>query len=202
LFDLVLRRLTNQDQYTFPDAGLYALRSSVLGAMMVARRRTLFTRNLSMALAPFTIPPNPSTKTSVQVWMRIVGTLLLGWLTGCAQISTEAVSGTHIRFYSINSVGQLSELSLVPGREEPGCHDMPLDLEVHRVAQIGFAACKVFAKNECPNDAALVMQWSGKQSRSDPNKNQPTTHITPGSLWFFKAGREMEVASWRCDLEG
>jgi hypothetical protein len=79
---------------------------------------------------------------------------------------------------------------------------MPLDLKVHRVAQVGFAVCRVFAKNECPDDTALVMRWSGKQSRSDPNKNQPTIRITPGSLWLFEAGREIEVASWRCDLEG
>ncbi len=154
-----------------------------------------------MALAPFPTPPDLSTKSPVRVWRRIAGALLLGWLTGCAQTPTEAPSDTHIRFYSINSGGQLSELSLVPGREEPGCQDMPLDLKVHRVAQVGFAACSVFAKNECPDDAALVMRWSGKQSRSDPNKNQPTIRITPGSLWLFEAGREIEVASWRCDFE-
>ena len=155
-----------------------------------------------MALISFPPPLARSTKPSVKIWRRVAAALLLGWLTGCAQTPTETAPGTHIRFYSINSDGQFSELSLVPGREEPGCQDMPLDLKVHRVAQVGFAVCRVFAKNECPDDTALVMRWSGKQSRSDPNKNQPTIRITPGSLWLFEAGREIEVASWRCDLEG
>ena len=155
-----------------------------------------------MHLTSFPPPLDQNTTTPAQIWRRVAGALLLGWLTGCAQTPTETTSGAHIRFYSINSVSQLSELSLVPGREEPGCQDMPLDLKVHRVAQVGFAVCKIFAKNECPDDAALVMRWSGKQSRSDPNKNQPTIRITPGSLWLFEAGREVEVASWHCDLEG
>ncbi len=151
-----------------------------------------------MRLALFPTPPDPTAKRPVRIWSRVAGALFLGWLTGCAQTPTEMATDAHIRFYNINSVGQLSELSLVPGREEPGCHDMPLDLKVHRVALIGFSECLVFGENDCPDDATLVMRWSGKHSRSDPNKNQPTTRITPGSLWLFEAGREVEVASWRC----
>ncbi|MFL2551562.1 MAG: hypothetical protein ACJ0SM_08465, partial [Arenicellales bacterium] len=81
-----------------------------------------------MALISFPPPLARSTKPSVKIWRRVAAALLLGWLTGCAQTPTETAPGTHIRFYSINSDGQFSELSLVPGREEPGCQDMPLDL--------------------------------------------------------------------------
>ncbi len=159
------------------------------------------TRNLPMRLAPFPTTPDQTAKRLMRFWNRIVAALLLGWLSGCAQTPAQTVPGAHIRFYGINSMGQLSELSLVPGREEPGCHNMPLDLKVHRVAQIGFSECMVFAENDCPDEATLVMRWSGKHSRSDPNKNQPTTLITPGSLWLFEAGREVEVASWRCQVD-
>ncbi len=137
----------------------------------------------------------------IRLWRQVGAVLILGWLSGCAQTPTETVAGAHIRFYSINSMDQLSELSLVPNRDEPGCHAMPLDLEVHRVAQVGFAACQVYSEEGCPDEAALMMRWSGKRSRSDPNKNEATIRITSGSLWLFEGKREVEVGSWRCEFE-
>ena len=62
-----------------------------------------------MPLTSFPPPLDQNTKTPVQIWRRIAGALLLGWLTGCAQTPTETTSGAHIRFYSINSISQLSE---------------------------------------------------------------------------------------------
>lgn len=87
----------------------------------------------------------------------------------------------------------------MPGLEDPGCHDMPLNLEVHRVAQVGFARCQIFSAEACAEGTALTMRWSGKRSRTDPNKNQPTTDVTEGALWLFATGREVAVGSWRCD---
>ncbi|MGA0343584.1 MAG: hypothetical protein ACO3RT_03340 [Arenicellales bacterium] len=122
-------------------------------------------------------------------------------LSGCASQPTEESISAHIRFYSINDFDQLAELSLVPGREEPGCHDMPLDLNVHRVAQIGFSRCQLFTDDTCSANAAIQMRWTGKRSRTDENKNQPTVTITEGALWQIHGQRETEVGSWRCDVE-
>lgn len=129
---------------------------------------------------------------------RIVVLALLGSLSGgCAQAPVQAPS-THIRFYTTNSYNQLSELSLIPNRDEPGCHNLLLALDIHRVAQVGFKACAVYAQDDCSIDSVLTMRWSGKRSRTDANKNQPTTEMTPGALWLFALGREAAVASWHC----
>jgi len=169
--------------------------------MIVLCTADLLNRNSPMKPTDFWDKRAPADTTSAKVWLQIAGVLILGWLSGCAQTPTEPVASAHIRFYSTNSTDQLSELSLVPNRDEPGCHAMPLDLEVHRVAQVGFAACQVYAEEGCPDEAALMMRWSGKRSRSDPNKNEPTIRITPGSLWLFEGKREIEVGSWRCEFE-
>ena len=129
---------------------------------------------------------------------RIAVLALLGSLSGgCAQAPVQAPS-THIRFYTTNSYNQLSELSLIPNRYEPGCHNLPLALDIHRVAQVGFKTCAVYAQDDCSIDSVRTMRWSGKRSRTDTNKNQPTTEMTPGALWLFAGGREAAVASWRC----
>ena len=169
--------------------------------MIVLYTADLLNRNSPMKPTAFWDKRAPADTTSAKVWLQIAGVLMLGWLSGCAQTPTEPVASAHIRFYSTNSTDQLSELSLVPNRDEPGCHAMPLDLEVHRVAQVGFAACQVYAEECCPDEAALMMRWSGKRSRSDPNKNEPTIRITPGSLWLFEGKREIEVGSWRGEFE-
>jgi len=129
---------------------------------------------------------------------RIAALALLGSLSaGCAQTQVQAPS-THIRFYTTNSYNQLSELSLIPNRDEPGCHNLPLALDIHRVAQVGFKDCAVYAQDDCAIDSVLTMRWSGKRSRTDASKNQPTTEMTPGALWLFTRGREAAVASWHC----
>ena len=83
-----------------------------------------------MKPADFSDKRAPANTTSANAWRQIATVLILGWLSGCAQTPTETVADSHIRFYSINSSDQLTELSLVPNRDEPGCHAMPLDFEV------------------------------------------------------------------------
>lgn len=127
--------------------------------------------------------------------------LLLVVVSGCASHAPAPNQNAHVRFYSINNFDQLTELSLIPGLEDPGCHDMPLNLSVHRVAQVGFARCQIFSAESCAEGTALTMRWSGKRSRTDPNKNQPTTEVTEGALWLFDGLREVAVGSWRCDAK-
>ena len=132
--------------------------------------------------------------------LAVFSTLVI--LNGCASAPPEEGISAHIRFYSINDFNQLAELSLVPGRDEPGCHDMPLDLSVHRVAQIGFAQCQIFTDDVCSENAAIQMRWTGKRSRTDENKNKPSATISEGSLWQVDGQRETAVGSWRCDAKG
>ena len=130
----------------------------------------------------------------------IILLLALVFTGSCARNPPSPTTNAHIRFYSINDFDQLSDLSLVPNRDEAGCHNMPIDLEVHRIAQIGFDRCQVFNEADCAEGSALTVRWSGKKSRSDPNKNEPTQNLTQGSLWQFAGAREATISSWRCDL--
>ncbi len=129
---------------------------------------------------------------------HMITCVLVGVLVGgCAQKPVQARSA-HIRFYTINNNNQLTELSLIPNRDESGCHNFPLDLKIHRVAQVGFKHCALYQSDGCLDDAMLTMKWSGKRSLTDAHKNEPTTTITPGSLWLFDQHREITVASWYC----
>ena len=58
--------VTNQGQYTFPDADLYALRSILLGPMMVAQYRALFWLTTYPCLLH--LFPRPRTKTQRRLY--------------------------------------------------------------------------------------------------------------------------------------
>ncbi|MDP6530997.1 MAG: hypothetical protein QF375_03840 [Arenicellales bacterium] len=103
----------------------------------------------------------------------------------------------QIRFYRLDNQNQPVELSLIPNRAAPGCHNLPLALDLHRVAQVGFSVCSVYAASDCSENSILMLRWAGK-TRTDSNKRKPTTRVTPGALWLFDDARETTVRSWRC----
>ena len=105
-----------------------------------------------------------------------------------------------IRFYTINSQNQQRELYLLPNRGEAGCFNLPLSVDVSRVAQIGFVSCSVYSDSDCDPATAHLMHWSGK-ARKDPNKKKPTTFMTEGAMWRIEGTREAALRSWECVLK-
>ena len=105
-----------------------------------------------------------------------------------------------IRFYTINSQNQQRELYLLPNRGEAGCFNLPLSVDVYRVAQIGFVSCSVYSDSDCDPATAHLMHWSGK-ARKDPNKKKPTAFMTEGAMWRIEGPREAALRSWECVLK-
>ena len=103
----------------------------------------------------------------------------------------------EIRFYKINKKDQQSEIRLVKNRDEPGCHNLRRKRDVYRVAQVGFTYCSIYPEKDCPDDAALTMEWRGKVKKNSV-RAQPGARLMPGDLWFFNDTKPREVRSWVC----
>ncbi len=96
----------------------------------------------------------------------------------------------EIRFYTVNSKQQQSLISLVTGTGKPGCHNFLTKRRVHRISQVGFESCGVYAERNCNTDTAITARWK--------NKKKPTTVLTPGGRWFLEGERGTKIASWEC----
>ena len=89
---------------------------------------------------------------------------------------------------------------MLPNRNRAGCFNLPLSVDVYRVAQIGFVSCSVYSDSNCDPATAHMMYWSGK-ARKDPNKKKPTTLMTEGAMWRIEGTREAALRSWECVLK-
>ncbi|GIT54684.1 MAG: hypothetical protein Ct9H300mP16_18440 [Pseudomonadota bacterium] len=120
--------------------------------------------------------------------------------TACQSSDPQPDSpAASIRFYNVNSQNQQRELYLLPNRNRAGCFNLPVSVDVYRVAQIGFEYCSIYSGTDCDPASAHRMYWSGK-ARKDPNKKKPTTVMTEGAMWRIEGAREAALRSWECIL--
>jgi predicted small lipoprotein YifL len=128
----------------------------------------------------------------------LLGAVLI--LSSCGQKGPlyAPYTAPEIRFYSMNEQKQQRELVLVPGAGQAGCHNLPLTRAVHRVAQVGFAFCEIYAKKDCQPGSEHSLYWPA--TTQDPDKTEPTTRITPGAKWLFATVDTAKVGSWSCQL--
>jgi hypothetical protein len=116
------------------------------------------------------------------------------WLAGAALLAAAAVAHAEIRFYNMNRQGQQSQIMFVPRAGEPGCHNFPVARDVHRVAQVRFEYCSVYAERNCAAGSEYPGRWDGRR--------EPVTQFTPGSRWVLEREGHVKVRSWNCVAEG
>tara|TARA_Y100000588_G_C13549558_1_gene625574 strand:- start:4 stop:450 length:447 start_codon:yes stop_codon:yes gene_type:complete len=121
--------------------------------------------------------------------------------TACQSSSPQPDSpAASIRFYTVNNQNQQRELYLLPNRSRTGCFNLPVSVDIYRVAQIGFEYCSIYSATGCDLASTYRMYWSGK-ARKDPNKKNPTTVMTEGAMWQIEGAREAPLRSWECVLQ-
>jgi len=138
----------------------------------------------------------------VRLTSRLILVFAAVLLQAACQSSDPRPDGpvASIRFYTVNSQNQQRDLYLLPNRNRAGCFNLPLSVDVYRVAQIGFVSCSVYSDSNCDPATAHMMYWSGK-ARKDPNKKKPTTLMTEGAMWRIEGTREAALRSWECVLK-
>jgi len=96
----------------------------------------------------------------------------------------------EVRFYTINSKQQQRLVGFVMGTSKPGCHGFLAKRRIHRVAQVGFAYCRLFNERDCKPEDIVKVRWK--------NKEPPTDKLTPGARWFLEGEQGSKIASWEC----
>ncbi len=104
-----------------------------------------------------------------------------------------------VRVYKLNSKGQLIKKGWVKHSEEPGCHDLRRQHQVHRFAQVGFSWCTLYAGDKCEPGTELSALWKGSNYRKiDVDLSLPQTRLLPGSKWYLDPSQKSGVGSWAC----
>ncbi|GIT53997.1 MAG: hypothetical protein Ct9H300mP16_11570 [Pseudomonadota bacterium] len=97
--------------------------------------------------------------------------------TACQSSTPQPDSpAASIRFYTVNNQNQQRELYLLPNRSRTGCFNLPVSVDIYRVAQIGFEYCSIYSEN-------LGVIWqahTGCTGQAKPAKT-PTRKTRPPS---------------------
>ena len=95
------------------------------------------------------------------------------------------------RVYVVNNEMQADEVPVFH-EDRPGCHNLLLRFVVHRVAQIGYKYCTVYAEKDCKAGTEVPVSWK----KNEP----PVPRFTQGDRWFLVSpdphGHRM--GSWYC----
>jgi len=125
------------------------------------------------------------------MWHRRFGLGII-LLTGLLSALPARAIDPEIRLYWLTHDGHLRQHFLFGQSDEPGCHNLPIALSVHKIAVLGFDACQLFAAADCPADQPLTAYWK--------QKDKPATSVTRGTRWFLSREQEnIDVKSWSCE---
>lgn len=117
-------------------------------------------------------------------------TLIVALSSACA----TAVHSADFRIYTVNKQMQQSRAFKLSDGGESGCHNLLVKQRAHRVAQVGFERCTIYAERDCQTGSELTVRWK--------NEKKPTTEITQGARWFLEGKRGTKMASWHCQAKG
>ncbi|MBS1270617.1 MAG: hypothetical protein MAG794_01575 [Gammaproteobacteria bacterium] len=95
------------------------------------------------------------------------------------------------RIYRVNDIMHQDRI-LALNEDEPGCHNLLLRVTVHRVAQIGFEYCTVYAEKDCAAGSEIPVTWKHKKA--------PVAQFTQGARWFLVSDdpQGKKMGSWHC----
>lgn len=132
--------------------------------------------------------------------------LKIGLLSLCAVsvitmglVPISANAGPNIRMYKLNKKQQQRRIIFGDAVKEPGCHNLIVSRKVHRVAQVGFAWCSLYAEDDCAPDSVLPAMWTGEEyHKYEIDGSQPQAKFYPGSHWEIISSKT-PVQSWYCE---
>lgn len=108
--------------------------------------------------------------------------------------SAEAASKKTVRFYKVNRQLQADRLRFTnKAASKPGCHNFIKKTRVHRLVQLGYERCSLYAKKSCLAESII-------NGVTEKDKT-PVTDLTQGKSWFFdiEHKRGTRAKSWYCE---
>lgn len=140
----------------------------------------------------FLVDKSKNWRRSLGVFCLSLGSIII--LTG--QQNAWAIEPNQtIRFYKINNKEQADKIRFTASKaRRPGCHNFIKTVRVHRVVQIGYAACSVYASKNCKTES-LVPAIRTKEP------HQKKTELGQGYSWFpvDENKRGARLKSWQCE---
>lgn len=113
---------------------------------------------------------------------------------GINDAQAQSSSTKAVRFYKVNRDLQADRLRFTnSAASKPGCHNFIKKARVHRLVQIGYQRCSVYAEKSC-----LAESIVGAVTEKD---EMPVTDLTEGVSWFFDQdnARGERLKSWYCE---
>jgi len=108
--------------------------------------------------------------------------------------NAEAASKQTVRFYKVNRQLQADRLRFTnKAAKKPGCHNFIKKTRVHRLVQLGYESCSLYAKKSCLAESII--------SAVTEKDKTPVTTLTEGKSWFFdiEHRRGTRAKSWYCE---
>lgn len=109
---------------------------------------------------------------------------------------TQAIETNQtIRFYKINNKDQADKIRFTAKKaRKSGCHNFIKKVRVHRIVQIGYQTCTLYAKKSCDTQSVINAVRS-----KEPNQKE--TELTQGYSWFpvDEHKRGARLKSWSCE---
>jgi len=134
-----------------------------------------------------------------RVYLRL--SVLIGFVCLIASMPTlnivdnaQAEKKQTVRFYKVNRQLQADRLRFTNrAAKKAGCHNFIKKTRVHRIVQLGYERCSLYAKKSCLAESVL--------SAVTEKDKTPVTNLSQGVSWFFdiEHKRGERAKSWYCE---